>query len=135
MSRPARPLSARTVLPGGQQPGLDRDRERVQADLSLAELGVGQAPGDRHPLRRGEQVEREAPVVAGVGGAEPLAARSGDLAAVAVSRDVPQGSGVASITRRSSHQEGLIRARWLIALANSGAAALRRLWYPGWLGR
>ena len=45
----------------------------------------------------------------------------------AVSRDAPQGSGVASSSRRLSHHDGLTRARWLIALASSGAAARNRL--------
>ncbi len=45
-----------------------------------------------------------------------------------VSREVPQGSGVASISRRSSHHDGLTRATWLIAAASSGAAARSRLW-------
>jgi hypothetical protein len=38
-------------------------------DLPLAEFGIGQAPGDGHSVRGGEQVELEAPVVAGMAGA------------------------------------------------------------------
>jgi len=45
-----------------------------------------------------------------------------------VSRKAPHGSGVASISRRLSHHDGLTRARWLIAWASSGAAARSRMW-------
>ena len=45
-----------------------------------------------------------------------------------VSREAPHGSGVASISRRLSHHDGLIRAKWMIAWASSGAAARSRLW-------
>lgn len=65
-----------------QQAGLHGDGQQVQAHVAFAELGIGQAPGDGHPVRRGEQVELQAPVVAGVGGAEPVAADPSDVAAL-----------------------------------------------------
>jgi hypothetical protein len=45
-----------------------------------------------------------------------------------VCRNAAQGTGVASSSRSDWHDNGLIRARWLIAVASSGAAARSRLW-------
>jgi len=96
-------------------------------------------------------LDRQRPLVqlAGRGRLPQLAPRApevvegrGDLAVVGavlalLDRQCPQavaGSsslailGVASISRRLSHHDGLTRARWLIAWASSGAAARSRLW-------
>jgi hypothetical protein len=46
-----------------EPPGLHGDGQQVQAHLALAELRIGQTPRDRHPVRGGQQVELESPVV------------------------------------------------------------------------
>ncbi len=69
-------LVGQYCVAGGQQAGLDGDGQQVQAHVAFAELGVGQTPGDRHAVRRGEQVELQAPVVAGVGGGRTRSHRS-----------------------------------------------------------
>ena len=69
------------------------DGEQVLADLPFPDLRVGQAPGDRHAVGGGEQVELEAPVVAGVGGAVAVAGQTGQLGALTVSRELRTAPG------------------------------------------
>src|SRR6266508_4480712 len=52
---------------GGQQARLDV--EQVDQDLALVGLGVGQRERDRQAVDGGDQVQAQAPEVAGVGGA------------------------------------------------------------------
>jgi hypothetical protein len=47
-----------------QRPDVTGMAEQVGGHVALAELGVGQAPGDRHALGGGEQVQLQAPVPA-----------------------------------------------------------------------
>ncbi len=82
-------------------------------DLALGDVGGGELEGDRHPVGGGQQVELEAPEVARVRGAVAVGGVPGELRSLSRSgATAPQGTGVASIRRRLSHQEGEIRARW-----------------------
>jgi len=42
-----------------QRPDAGSMREQVRRHLAFADLGAGQAPGHRHPVRGGEQVQLE----------------------------------------------------------------------------
>src|SRR5688572_26997389 len=68
-------------------------------DLPLAYLGVGQAPSDGHALGGADQVEPEAPEVAGVAGAEAVAGVPARSERRTVSREAAHGSGVESTSR------------------------------------
>src|SRR5215218_1817868 len=50
--------------------------------LALAELGVGQAPGHRHPVRAGQHIQLEPPVEAVMAGVNAVAGPAGQLAAL-----------------------------------------------------
>ena len=45
------------ISPGRSDPARAAWGEQVRGDLLLAELGVGQAPGRRRPVRGGDQVQ------------------------------------------------------------------------------
>ncbi len=69
------------TLEGVAAANLDGDGQQVLTHLPLVERGVGQTPGDQHPVWCGGQVELEPPVITRVGGAQPVSTGSGDLAA------------------------------------------------------
>lgn len=52
-----------------------------------------------------------------------------------MSRDMPQGRGVASVIHMLSNQDGRHVARTMIVLHSNGCAVLSRRWYPDWDSR
>jgi hypothetical protein len=96
-------------------------------DRTLTKLRGGQAPGDRHAVRGREQVQLEPPVPAAVAAVIAVAGMAPQRRALTVSRDWPQGSGVASSSRNPSHQDGAAIARWRMARLRWWAAWRRRL--------
>src|SRR6266511_4029153 len=66
--------------PGGEQVGVGL--EQVTGDLALVDLGVRQRERDRQPGGGADQMEAQAPEVAGVAGAVSVASPSGQLGAL-----------------------------------------------------
>src|SRR2546430_5160092 len=107
-----------------------RHRRALQhglGDLALADLGVGQAPDDGDAVGRADEVQAQAPEEAAVGGAVAVLARPARSERLTVSREGPQGTGVESMSRSWSHQDGVRLARCWMASASNGPAARSRL--------
>ena len=80
-SRPARPLSLIRISPGRSAAARAASASSAAATSRSPSRRAGQAPRHRHPVGGGEQVELQAPVVAGVGSAVAVAGPPGQLGA------------------------------------------------------
>jgi hypothetical protein len=96
-----------------QRTGLAGMSEQFGGGLAFADLRVGQAPGDLHALGRGQQVELQPPVPAGMGGAVAIVRHPDSSERFTVCREVPHGTGVASSSRSPSDHDGLHLATML----------------------
>src|SRR4051812_31222962 len=81
-SAPAKALVAEDHIAGADEGMVGVGGQQRLDRFPLADLGVGQSPHDRHPLGGGDQVEPEAPEVAGVAGAVAVAGMPGQIRAL-----------------------------------------------------
>jgi hypothetical protein len=94
---------------GGQQAGLDV--EQVNQDLALVGLGVGQGNGDRQAVHGGDQVQAQPQTEREWAAQEPYPAQPASAERLAVCRERPHSTGVASATQRSSVHRSVSAAR------------------------